>query len=105
LLAREDRDAVEIRTGREPDIVSVSALDGTGCFTLLTMIDERLSRSDSLAEVEVALSDGATLAWLYEKGDVLKRTDNGMRSQLTVRLAPRDMARFRKRQAAGGNIK
>lgn len=105
LLAREDRDAVEIRTGREPDIVSVSALGGTGCFTLLTMIDERLSRSDSLAEVEVALSDGATLAWLYEKGDVLKRTDNGMQSQLTVRLAPRDMARFRKRQAADGNIK
>lgn len=104
LLASEERDALEARADRTSDLISLSALDGSGCDTLLAMIDEKLAETDTVADVEVALSDGATMAWLYEKGDVLERIDDGMSSKLTVRLAPRDMARFRKQQASEESV-
>ena len=47
----------------------------------------------------MAFADGAGLAWLYERGEVLERDDSDGRARVTVRLAPRDIARFRKRLA------
>ena len=104
LLAPDEQAALGARADRTADLISVSALDGSGCDTLLDMIDAKLAETDTVADVEVALSDGATMAWLYEKGDVLDRNDDGMKSRLKVRLAPRDMARFRKQQAAEENV-
>ena len=104
LLASDEQAALDARADRTADLISVSALDGSGFDTLLDMIDAQLAETDTVADVEVALSDGATMAWLYEKGDVLDRNDDGMKSRLKVRLAPRDMARFRKQQAAEENV-
>jgi len=104
LLAPDEQAALDARADRTADLISVSALDGSGCDTLLDMIDAKLAETDTVADVEVALSDGATMAWLYEKGDVLDRNDDGMKSRLKVRLTPRDIARFRKQQAAEENV-
>ena len=100
LLSQNDVDALEARVRRSTDLVLASALNGAGCENLLTMIDETLARSDSVADIEVDLSDGATMAWLYERGEVLDQVDEGMQSRMTVRLAPRDLARFRKKHPA-----
>lgn len=98
LLTSDDRDALSERARREPKLVVASALSGDGCDTLLDVIDAALAQSDSVADVEVPLSDGALMAWLYEKGEVLSREDDGLKSRITVRLAPRDLARLEKRQ-------
>jgi GTP-binding protein HflX len=101
LLAPEDRDALVQRASREPELVVASALRGSGCDEILGAIDAALARSEAVTDIDVALSDGALMAWLYEKGEVLSREDDGMHSHMTVRLAPRDMARLRKQQAEG----
>lgn len=105
LLSAEDRDALSERARREPELVVASALNGEGCEDLLDVIDAALARSDSVTDVDVPLSDGAMMAWLYEKGEVLSREDDGMQSRVTVRLAPRDLARLQKRQDIAGQDK
>lgn len=98
LLDPETATAQRERARRSDNIVTASALTGDGCDDILQMIDAALAQSDSVADIEVSLSDGAMMAWLYERGEVLSRTDEGMSSRMTVRLAPRDLARFRKQQ-------
>lgn len=99
LLDQEEAAELEERAARSSDLVLVSALKGLGCEELLEKIDAALAESDSVADIEISLSDGATMAWLYERGEVLKREDDGLQSRMTVRLAPRDLARFRKQQS------
>lgn len=99
LLDREEAAELEERAARSSGLVLASALKGQGCEELLEKIDAALAESDSVADIEISLSDGATMAWLYERGEVLKREDDGLQSRMTVRLAPRDLARFRKQQS------
>jgi GTP-binding protein HflX len=99
LLDREEAAELEERAARSSGLGLASALKGQGCEELLEKIDAALAVFDSVADIEISLSDGATMAWLYERGEVLKREDDGLQSRMTVRLAPRDLARFRKQQS------
>jgi len=47
-----------------------------------------------LADYDIAPSDGARLAWLYQHGEVLERHDEDAAVHVTVRLLPADRARF-----------
>ena len=98
LLSAVEYEAAVERAARLPEIVALSAVSGEGCAHLLEAIDATLAAADSVAEVDVDLSDGATIAWLYQRGEVLSRRDEGMQAHMTVRLAPRDLARFTKKQ-------
>ena len=98
LLPAVEYEAAVERAARSSEIVALSAVSGEGCADLLEAIDATLAAADSVAEVDVDLSDGATIAWLYQRGEVLSRRDEGMQAHMTVRLAPRDLARFTKKQ-------
>ncbi len=98
LLPAVEYEAAVERAARSSEIVALSAVSGEGCAHLLEAIDATLAAADSVAEVDVDLSDGATIAWLYQRGEVLSRRDEGMQAHMTVRLAPRDLARFTKKQ-------
>jgi len=98
LLPAVEYEAAVERAARSSEIVTLSAVSGEGCAHLLEAIDATLAAADSVAEVDVDLSDGATIAWLYQRGEVLSRRDEGMQAHMTVRLAPRDLARFTKKQ-------
>ena len=50
-------------------------------------------------EVEVPLSDGATIAWLYRHGEVRSRHDDGEIARLTVALDAAASAQFERRLA------
>ena len=78
--------------------VPVSAITGEGCPALLSVLDERLSGSARLLEVTLDFEDGAAIAWLYDHGDVVSRTDSGGETHIKVRLAPANAARFESRQ-------
>ncbi|WIM13906.1 GTPase HflX [Enhydrobacter sp.] len=77
----------------------VSALSGEGVEALLVAIEERLGRGGAAREIEVPLSDGATIAWLYRNGDVRSRRDDGETARLTVALDAATAARFERRLA------
>ena len=52
-----------------------------------------------VTEVDVPLADGATLAWLYRRGDVIERDDRELTAHIRVRLSPADRARLEQRQS------
>jgi GTP-binding protein HflX len=80
--------------------VLVSALTGAGCEDLLAEIDNALDRDRRAIDIDLAPSDGATLAWLYDHGSVLHREDGADAIRLRVRLDEADIQRFAHRRSA-----
>ncbi len=79
--------------------VAVSAATGEGCDGLLAAIQARLATQRVIADLTVPLTDGASIAWLYRRGEVLRRRDDDQVAHMRVRLQPADVAQFR---ALGG---
>jgi GTP-binding protein HflX len=89
----------EFATTANVPTVPCSAISGKGVDALLTAIDERLAAGDELVELAVSSADGATLAWIYEHGDVRRREDDAEAEEvwLQVALSPSDRARLERR--------
>ena len=97
LLSEEARTGLMARNGRAPRAFPVSALTGDGLGLLLEKVTERLARTGCPVTLCVALSDGAALAWLYDKGRVLERRDDEQAAHLKVQIDPANLARFEHR--------
>ncbi len=74
--------------------VAVSAITGEGIGVLEATLDRRLAAGMAEAEYDIAVADGARLAWLYQHGDVTARSDGEALIHVTVRLLPADRERF-----------
>jgi GTP-binding protein HflX len=77
---------------------AVSAVSGEGCEALLELIDQRLETDGRIVRLDIPLTDGRTLAWLYRRGEVLGRRDDNEAAHLSVRLSEEDISRLRHRQ-------
>jgi len=99
-ISPEEREPiVAIAARSNHPMIPLSALTGEGCELLLAEFDDELSRARDLVDLEISLSDGKTLAWLYSRGEVVSRTDDDQHAHLRVRLDPADLARFEHRRA------
>ncbi|MEE9545420.1 MAG: GTPase HflX [Rhodospirillales bacterium] len=78
--------------------VPLSARTGEGREDLLAALDDRLAAASRLVEVALAADDGATMAWLYDHGQVVERRAGDGAIRLKVRLDFADAARLAKRQ-------
>ncbi len=78
----------------QPGAVAVSARTGEGLPRLKEAVDVRISEGLVTAGYDIPVSDGARLAWLYQHGEVVDRTDGEREIHVTVRLLPRDRDRF-----------
>lgn len=94
LLAEDDRLRVLGTAARADDRVALSALTGEGVARLLAVIDAHLAKAREPIEIAVPISDGATLAWLYRRGEVLNRSDSETEATVTVLLDVADVARL-----------
>jgi GTP-binding protein HflX len=83
--------------GRGRGVLAVSALTGEGMDGLWAHIDRRIVAGREVVRVAVDHADGAALAWLYGKGEVLERSDDEQAAHLRVALDPADVARFASR--------
>lgn len=83
---------------RNTDSVALSAATGEGCDSLLQLVDRRLDAGMRSVRLDVPLSDGRTLAWIYAHGEVLGRRDDAEAAHLSVRLSEADLGRLRHRQ-------
>jgi len=79
---------------REDSGLAVSALTGEGLPALCTAIDRFLASQLITLSVDVPVTDGARLAWLYRHGEILVREDNESDVHMEVRLSEADRARF-----------
>jgi GTP-binding protein HflX len=78
--------------------VAVSALTGEGLPALQAAIDRRIAEGMELADYDIPPQDGARLAWLYQHGEVVQRSDDDTAVHMKVRLLPADRARFERRE-------
>ena len=98
LLGPATRESLMNQTQRNTESVALSAATGEGCDGLLRLIDRRLENEARAVRLDVPLSDGQTLAWIYAHGEVLGRRDDGEAAHLSVRLSDADLGRLRHRQ-------
>jgi GTP-binding protein HflX len=97
LLDEERRAVLANQTRRNRDAVPISAATGEGCDVLVDLLDRRIETDRHLVHLDVPVSDGAALAWLYRHGDVVSRRDDESEAHLDVRLSDADLGRFRNR--------
>ncbi|WP_193552233.1 GTPase HflX [Oleisolibacter albus] len=93
-LDGEERDSLLRQARRGGGLIAVSALTGEGIDTLFDFIAARMVAGREVVELTVDLADGAALAWLYSRGEVLARQDDEQGAHLRVALDPADLARF-----------
>jgi GTP-binding protein HflX len=94
LLSDEQKIVVENQARRNVTAVPISAVTGEGCNELLQLVDTRLGADRETAHLDIPLSDGATIAWLYRHGEVIERKDDDDNAHIAVRLSPADLGRF-----------
>ena len=82
---------------RTPLAVSTSALSGEGIEELLALIGQQISCNERLVHVQLPHSDGATLAWLHQVGEIVDRHDGQEFIRLEVRLDSANAGRLEKR--------
>ena len=75
-------------------VVFLSAASGEGIDHLTFSLGQVLAADWKIMEVDIPWSDGKTLAWIYERGEIIDRSDGEESVNLKVRLHPRDAARL-----------
>ncbi|MDP9195668.1 MAG: GTPase HflX [Pseudomonadota bacterium] len=98
LLSPEERDRIRAQMAGRADAIAVSAVTGEGLEDIRTAILRFLEQDRVVTDVRVPLTDGASIAWLYDRGTVLARRDSDDTAFIHVSLDQADLARFRKRQ-------
>ncbi len=104
LLGAEDRQALANRAVRSNGtVVPLSAKTGQDLDRLLVALDDHLSRTMRVVDVKISQNEGASLAWLYDHGQVLEREDRPDVISLKVRLDAADAAKFAHMQDQAAN--
>ncbi len=80
------------------EAVAVSAITGEGLEALKAVIDLRIAEGMDVADYDILPQDGASMAWLYQHGEVVERHDDAAAVHMRVRLLPADRARFERRE-------
>ena len=81
----------------EKKIILISAKDGEGLKTLLSTLDTELNTRNKIMKIKLPWTDSKTLAWIYKRGQVIKRRDGNESVDLTIKLHPSDVARLENR--------
>ena len=83
-----------LQISRRDDVALISARTGAGVEALKRLISTRLTATSRVRHVELAASDGASVAWLHAHGEVLAQDSEDEVLQIDVRLSDADWARF-----------
>lgn len=96
LLHGDMREDCMLAAKSRSDVVVLSAQTGEGIDDLRRHIADRMTQGSQLHRLSINLSDGASVAWLHEHGEVLKTESHDIDQNLivTARLSDAAYARF-----------
>jgi len=97
LLDEVAAEAIEAQVARASNQIPISALNGRGMDALLARIERELMHKRRPMRIVVPLGDGQTIAWLYRRGEVIRRMDDEADAHFDVLLDDADLARLKKR--------
>lgn len=100
LLHGAARQEIDEAAHHRPDIVALSAQTGEGQDELRRRIADRMTQGSHIHSIEIDASDGASLAWLHEYGEVVEAMDatEDQMVNVSVRLSNAAYARFMARR-------
>ena len=81
---------------KNTQVIPISAVTGEGIHAFLDLLSDRLAEDFVILDINIDHSDGRTLAWLYQNGEVVKRQDTNEQIFVSVRLSPLHAARFQR---------
>ena len=97
LLDSGARNALLAQAARNDHMQAVSALTGDGLGELFGLLDRHMTADRVTVDLNVRIDDGAALAWLHDRGDMLERQDDEQFAHLRIALDKADLARFESR--------
>jgi GTP-binding protein HflX len=97
LLDSGARSALLAQAARNDHMQVVSALTGDGLDELFGLLDRHMTADRVTVDLNVRIDDGAALAWLHDRGDILERQDDEQFAHLRIALDKADLARFERR--------
>src|SRR5215208_3378294 len=87
LVAEEERRrALTSLSGRRENVVLTSSVTGEGLDTLLSLVERRLAAASVMFEIELGSEQGQELSWLYSRGEILSRHDDGEHGLVRLRV-------------------
>ncbi|MDP1026176.1 GTPase HflX [Sphingomonas sp. KR1UV-12] len=99
LLDGEEREDVLGDAARREGVMTISALTGEGVDELIAAVAAKLTEGHRRYCIDLPAGDGASLAWLHAHGEVVAQHSEDDVTQVDVRLAQEDYARFMRRLA------
>ncbi len=84
------------KSKQSPPKILISALTGKGVELLLNTIGEITAKNHHEKTFKIPVSDGRSIAWLYQNGEVLHQEDQDMILKLKVRLSTQHLMQFKK---------
>ena len=100
LLQEDERQALLAEAERREDVIPISALTGWGLDNLTSRISQILQRGTQVHRIRLGAAEGARLAWLHSRGEVLDQQTDGDEIEVDVRLSPDNWARFQAMESA-----
>ncbi|MGE4431598.1 MAG: GTPase HflX [Sphingobium sp.] len=95
LLPEDRREELAAIASRHGKVIPASAITGEGVDALRRAISDRMTVGSAVHHFDIPSSDGASLAWLHEHGEVLDTQDGGEGILgVNVRLSDAAHARF-----------
>lgn len=94
LLEEDDKQCILTRSAHQSNQWPISAVSGQGIDDLLTAVQKQLTADYKKISIRLPIADGATLATVYRKGEILKRTDTDDYIDLEILVRPMDVAFF-----------
>ena len=85
------------RSGEGLRQIPLSALTGEGTGALLQALDDFAMAQSETVEIDIDAGNGAALAWLHRRGQVLSRQESGAgRVKISARLTAKEIGQFEK---------
>lgn len=96
LLPPDERRQLLARKKRQETQWPVSSLTGEGVEELLLSIEQLLNQNFVEVQLQIPITEGAVIASLYRKGQVLSRLDTDDVVIMRVLLMPKDLVHYQK---------
>ena len=97
LLDTDMAATMRAQADRRDDVVIVSALSGEGIDALKRKAADCLGTRNAVHSVELDIADGAALAWLHGRGEIVSQEECNGKLAIDVRLSDADWERFQVR--------